>query len=125
MPSLLSLLELLPYPYNLLLIPFIAIIAIAAIIASGMIIRSFILFIINKWSMYKKVINAHDLTDNEYDYLHEIEQRFGFEQNHLPRDDLREMICKDLVSRGALIINKDGTYKVTRAGKRVSHEPRI
>ncbi len=115
----------LPYPFNLLVIPFIAMIAIAAIIASGMVIRRFILFIKNEWLMYKKVIHAHDLHDEEYFYLHKIIDRFGVQQNHIPESADEEVICKNLVNHGAFIINKDGSYKITRAGKRVSHEPSI
>ncbi len=77
-----------------------------------------------KWLMYNKVINAHDLSDDEYFYLQKIEQRYGFEQNHTPDSDYSAKFCKRLANHGALITNKDGSYKVTRAGKRVSHEPR-
>ena len=124
MQFLLTLLNFLPYPFNLMVVPFLVIFAIECASRSISRIANFIKpaisFTKNKWQEFKHPISMWDITDDEFLYLdkHFIMSQSNIERNHRPESVDDEVICDKLLSNDVFSKNKNLHYKITKPWKR-------
>ena len=67
--------------------------------------------------MSKQTINQYNLSDDEFTYLWDMEERYGFERPHTPLSDDDRVTCNSLTNHGVFDKNTDGFYTLTQAGK--------